>query len=65
MCPAKAGRSKPMTDVTSVLSTIENGDPLASELLLPLVYDEHAEACSAPAGKRKTRPSPPGDGPRS
>jgi RNA polymerase sigma factor (TIGR02999 family) len=29
-----------MTDVTSVLSAIENGDPQASEQLLPLVYDE-------------------------
>jgi RNA polymerase sigma factor (TIGR02999 family) len=29
-----------MTDVTSVLSAIENGDPQAADRLLPLVYDE-------------------------
>jgi RNA polymerase sigma factor (TIGR02999 family) len=29
-----------MTDVTRILSTIEQGDPAAAELLLPLVYDE-------------------------
>src|SRR5262245_8185104 len=29
-----------MTDVTRILSDIENGDPRAAEHLLPLVYDE-------------------------
>jgi RNA polymerase sigma factor (TIGR02999 family) len=29
-----------MNDVTGVLSAIEQGDPQAAELLLPLVYDE-------------------------
>ena len=29
-----------MSDVTHILSAIEQGDPLASEQLLPLVYDE-------------------------
>jgi RNA polymerase sigma factor (TIGR02999 family) len=29
-----------MTDVTRVLSAIEQGDPLAAEQLLPLVYEE-------------------------
>jgi RNA polymerase sigma factor (TIGR02999 family) len=29
-----------MTDVTRILSAIEQGDPHAAELLLPLVYDE-------------------------
>src|SRR6266568_1344859 len=29
-----------MTDVTSILSAIEQGDPHAAEQLLPLVYDE-------------------------
>jgi RNA polymerase sigma factor (TIGR02999 family) len=29
-----------MTDVTRILSAIEEGDPLAAEQLLPLVYDE-------------------------
>jgi RNA polymerase sigma factor (TIGR02999 family) len=30
----------PMNDVTRILSGIEQGDPLAAEQLLPLVYDE-------------------------
>src|SRR5215471_16185487 len=30
----------PMTDVTGILSAIEQGDPSAAEQLLPLVYDE-------------------------
>jgi hypothetical protein len=29
-----------MTDVTRVLSAIQQGDPRAAEQLLPLVYDE-------------------------
>ena len=29
-----------MTDVTQILSQIEQGDPSAAEQLLPLVYDE-------------------------
>lgn len=29
-----------MTDVTQILNAIEQGDPLAAEQLLPLVYDE-------------------------
>ena len=29
-----------MSDVTRILSAIEDGDPSAAELLLPLVYDE-------------------------
>src|SRR5207302_9315583 len=29
-----------MTDVTRILSAIEQGDPRAAEQLLPLVYDE-------------------------
>src|SRR6516162_6601175 len=29
-----------MTDVTQILSAIEQGDPHAAEQLLPLVYDE-------------------------
>jgi RNA polymerase sigma factor (TIGR02999 family) len=31
---------KPMSDVTRILSAIEQGDPHAAELLLPLVYEE-------------------------
>ena len=30
----------PMSDVTPILSAIEQGDPHAAEQLLPLVYDE-------------------------
>ena len=30
----------PMSDVTRILSAIEQGDPSAAEQLLPLVYDE-------------------------
>jgi RNA polymerase sigma factor (TIGR02999 family) len=33
-------RCRRMSDVTRILSAIEQGDPLASEELLPLVYDE-------------------------
>ena len=29
-----------MTDVTQILSQLEDGDPSATEQLLPLVYDE-------------------------
>ena len=29
-----------MNDVTSILNQIENGDPTAADMLLPLVYDE-------------------------
>lgn len=29
-----------MSDVTQILSAIEQGDPKAAEELLPLVYDE-------------------------
>ncbi|WZP00843.1 sigma-70 family RNA polymerase sigma factor [Isosphaeraceae bacterium EP7] len=33
-------RPKPMNDITHILSAIEQGDPRASEQLLPLVYRE-------------------------
>ena len=32
--------TEPMTDLTQILSAIEQGDGQASEQLLPLVYDE-------------------------
>src|SRR5438552_5963983 len=35
-----AARLTSMSDVTRVLSAIEQGDPRAAEQLLPLVYDE-------------------------
>src|SRR5438067_13854187 len=34
------GRLRNMTDVTRILSAIEQGDPHAAEQLLPVVYDE-------------------------
>ena len=34
------GRLPRITDVTRILSAIEQGDPHAAEQLLPLVYDE-------------------------
>ena len=33
-------KATPMTDVTRILSAIEQGDPSAAEQFLPLVYDE-------------------------
>jgi RNA polymerase sigma factor (TIGR02999 family) len=35
-----AARADAMSDVTQILSAIEQGDPQAAERLLPLVYDE-------------------------
>jgi hypothetical protein len=41
-----------MSEVTRILSAIEQGDPHAAEQLLPLVYDELRRLCRclAPAG---------------
>ncbi len=36
-----------MTDVTRILSAIEQGDPRAAEKLLPLVYNELRKLASA------------------
>ena len=36
-----------MSDVTRILSAIEQGDPYAAELLLPLVYDELRKLAAA------------------
>src|SRR5713101_402240 len=38
--PEPSYEVQPMSDVTRVLSAIEQGDPHAAEHLLPLVYDE-------------------------
>src|SRR5262245_60305674 len=38
--PGNSRRCSAMNDVTRILSAIEQGDPTASEQLLPLVYDE-------------------------
>src|SRR5262245_64932958 len=37
---APRGRLPSMTDVTRILSAIDQGDPSAAEQLLPLVYEE-------------------------
>src|SRR2546423_5659985 len=44
----------PMSDVTQILSAIEQGDPHAAEQLLPLVYDELRKL----AGQRLSREEP-------
>jgi len=42
-----------VTDVTRILSAIEQGDPSAAERLLPLVYDELRKlAASKPAQEK-------------
>ncbi len=40
-------KATPMTDVTRILSAIEQGDPSAAEQLLPLVYDELRKLAAA------------------
>jgi RNA polymerase sigma factor (TIGR02999 family) len=40
-----------MTDVTQVLSQIKDGDPVAAERLLPLVYDELRKLAAARLAK--------------
>lgn len=42
-----------MTDVTQILSAIEQGDPSAAEQLLPLVYDELRKLASAKMAQEK------------
>src|SRR6478736_3204873 len=41
----------PMTDVTQILSRIEQGDPTAAEQLLPLVYEELRKLAAARMAK--------------
>ena len=55
----------PMSDVTRILSAIEQGDPLASEKLLPLVYDELRTLAAAKLAQEKPGPDTPGHGPGS
>ena len=45
--PIRGGILVFMTDVTKILSQIEQGDPTATEQLLPLVYDELQKMASA------------------
>jgi len=42
-----------MTDVTRILSAIEQGDPTAAEQLLPLVYDELRKLAAQKLGREK------------
>ena len=42
-----------MSDVTQILSQIEQGDPSAAERLLPLVYDELRRLASARLAQEK------------
>ena len=42
-----------MSDVTSILSRIESGDPSAAEQLLPLVYEELRKLASARLAQEK------------
>jgi RNA polymerase sigma factor (TIGR02999 family) len=44
---------KAMTDVTRILSAIEQGDPHAAEQLLPLVYDELRQLAAAKLSQEK------------
>ena len=43
----------PMSDVTRVLSAIEQGDPSAAEQLLPLVYDELRKLAASNMSREK------------
>jgi RNA polymerase sigma factor (TIGR02999 family) len=42
-----------MSEVTRILSAIEEGDPLAAERLLPLVYDELRQLAATRLGQEK------------
>jgi RNA polymerase sigma factor (TIGR02999 family) len=42
-----------MTDVTQILSQIEDGDPSAAEQLLPLVYEELRKLAAAKLANEK------------
>ena len=46
-------RLAPMTDVTQILSRIEDGDPSAPDQLLPLVYDELRKLAAARLANEK------------
>ena len=52
-----------MTDVTRILSAIEQGDPQAAEQLLPLVYDELRKLAAQKLAQEKPGPDAPGHGP--
>ena len=42
-----------MSDVTRILSQINNGDPTAAEQLLPLVYEELRKLAAAKMAQEK------------
>ncbi len=42
-----------MADVTQILSEIEQGDPFATEQLLPLVYEELRKLAAAKLAREK------------
>jgi RNA polymerase sigma factor (TIGR02999 family) len=43
-----------MSDVTRILSAIDQGDPVATEQLLPVVYDELRRIAAAKLGRERT-----------
>src|SRR5262249_55252529 len=47
------GKLSGMSDVTRILSAIEQGDPSAAEQLLPLVYDELGHLAAARLAQEK------------
>ena len=49
ICP----KGTPMSDVTQILSAIEQGDPWAAERPLPLVYDELRKLAAAKLAREK------------
>ena len=50
-----------MTDVTRILSEIEQGDPKAADLLLPLVYEELRKLAAAKLAYEKAIAASPED----
>jgi hypothetical protein len=50
-----------MSDVTRLLSAIEDGDEKAADRLLPMVYQELRKLAAAKLSKRKARPDAAAD----
>ena len=51
-----------MSDITQILSRIEDGDGQAAEQLLPLVYEELRKLAAPEDGPGETGPDTSGDG---
>ena len=51
--PPAPAKMRGMSDVTQILSAIEQGDPKAAEELLPLVYDELRKLAAAKLAHEK------------